>query len=435
MNLPNNIESEKVVLNKLLTKNNKALESVLDYDQNLFFDPTHKKLFTKIIADIHAGIDFDQLSLHVYLAEDSDYKEAGGQNYLKTLKDDYDYTFQTHFDSVLQTYFLRTRLELHAKSQLAIIENKENLGKLLEQYEYEIYELSQKLNAKKFELESADTMAESVVSDIDRIVNLTTKYLGVPTGFQLLDELTLGMHKSDLTIVAARVSSGKSSYVGSVIDNNIQQISSVIFLFSLEMSKSQLIQRLIASIGCISLQSIRRGNLSDFEWARFLYALDIIKASKLYIDDTPGLTVTQMQSKIKSFVMKGIVPDVVFVDYLQLMKPQRVTDNRAVDVASISGGLKLIAKTFNVPVIALSQFSRSPEKRLDHRPILSDLRDSGMIEADADNVIFLYRDELYAPTVENRGLAEAIIAKQRMGPLATVPLAFIKQYTKFINVN
>lgn len=435
MKIPNNVESEKVVLNKLIKKNSDALSEVLGFSEDLFFDDTHKVIFKQIVSDIHTGVEFDVLSLHSLLENNKYYKESGGFSYLIGLVKDYDYGFNVHFDNVKKTYHYREILGVNQKIQLAIVQQPDNLGDKLKQYEYEMFELSRKFDTKKSNLELAGDLSDSVISNIDRIINSNSKYSGLPTGIQHLDEMTTGLHGGDSTICAGRPGSGKSSLVTSVLDYHLCNTSDFVgAFFNLEMPKVQIIQRLISSIGHIPLSRIRSGKLSDYDWARFLYALDILKNSKLYIDDNTDLSTITLETKVKNLILKEKKVDLVVVDYMQLMTPLGNKGSREQEVSQISRGIKLVAKNLNVPVIALSQLSRAPEKRLDHRPVLSDLRDSGSSEQDSDNVFFIYRDELYNPTTENRNLAEIIVAKQRNGPLGTVPVAFINELTKYMNV-
>lgn len=436
MKLPNALESEKVVLSKILNKDTEALDKVLDYDKNLFFDTAHMAVFEKIISNLHTATDYDLLSLHSELENSKSYTEVGGINYLKDICINYkDYSFKTHFDIVRDKFFIRSKMALAAKILSSGNADSAESKKRIEEVEYEMHELTRLFDDKSSGLELVDSISDDVLLNLDRVLNSESKYLGLPMGFQQIDEKMLGLHRTDLTTIAARASAGKTAFYGSIINNIVLVDSTVnIFVFSLEMSKRQLVERLISSISLIPLYTIRTGRLSDFEWARFLFAMDVLKSAKIFIDDTPGINLLQLQSKIKSATIKYGRPDLVVVDYLQLMSPIKASDSRANDVGQMSRGLKLLAKTFNTPVMALSQLSRAPDKRIDHKPVLSDLKESSSVEQDSDNVIFIYREELYAPRLENRGVAEIIIAKQRQGEICGVPLAFVKTLTKFMNV-
>lgn len=435
MKLPNAVESEKVLLNKLLKKDKDALEGLIDYEKDIFFDLTNQVVFEKILSDIHSATDYDLLSIYTFLENDKHLKDAGGMSYLNSIHKDYDYSFKTHFDIVREKFFLRKKMEISANICAYISSEKPDAKKQIEKFEFELFELNRKFDSNKGNLELADKISDAALLRLDQVMNSTTKYLGLPSGFEDLDEMLQGFQATDLNIVAARSSAGKTSLYGSAIDNLIVSGNKAhILVFSLEMSKEQLIYRLISSIGHIPLQNIRKGRMTDDQWARALYALDVIKSSNLYIDDTPGLNILQIQAKITSHIMKYGQVGLVVVDYLQLLSPVKSSDSRAVDVGEMSRGLKLIAKNLNVSMLALSQLSRKPDSRLDHKPILSDLKESSSLEQDADSVIFIYREELYAPTIENRCVAEIIVAKQRNGPIGSVFVAFIKEFTKFMNV-
>ncbi len=435
MKLPNAVESEKVLINKLLKKDKDALENLIDHEKDIFFDSCHEVIFEKILSDIHSATDYDLLSISGFLENNKHFKDAGGMSYLNSIYKDYDYSFKTHFDIVREKFFLRSKMEIAANINLSIINDKPDVRKQIEKYEFELFELNRKFASNKGNLELADKISDSALLRLDHVMNSTTKYLGLPSGFEDLDEMLQGFQPTDLNIVAARSSAGKTALYCSIVDNLLVSGNKFhILVFSLEMSKEQLIYRLISSIGHIPLQNIRKGKMTEDQWARALYALDIIKQSNLYIDDTPGLNILQIQAKITSHIMKYGQVGLVVVDYLQLLSPVKASDNRAVDVGQMSRGLKLIAKSLNVSMLALSQLSRKPDSRLDHKPILSDLKESSSLEQDADSVIFIYREELYAPTIENRCVAEIIVAKQRNGPIGSVYTAFIKELTKFMNV-
>ena len=439
MKLPHSEISEQVVLHHLLNNNDNAKVDVLDFTpQELFFTDANKAILIKLVADIGAGTDYDLFSITEYLSDNKYFKEAGGLEYLKRLSsDEFAGNYKTHFDIIKEKAYHRQYAELSSQTALNIVQNKSELvGSRLREYESKLFTLNELFSDRKRGLKKANTVSDTVLADINTVMGLRGKYTGLPTGFQLLDEKTLGLHSTDLTVIAARVSCGKSSFAGSIIDNILESdggIGKNILLFSLEMSDSQLVQRLISAVARVPLYNIRRGKMTQFEWARFMYAFDLVTSSNLYIDDTAGITIPNLEARIQAHAANNHI-DLVVVDYLQLMTPIKTTDNRANDIASITYGMKGIAKKYHIPLISLSQLSRTPEKRVDHRPVISDLRDSGRIEADADNVWFLYRDELYNPTTDNKGMAEVIIAKQRQGELGTIPLAFVGPLTKFMNL-
>jgi replicative DNA helicase len=258
---------------------------------------------------------------------------------------------------------------------------------------------------------------------------------GLTTGFAELDKLTSGLQPSDLIIVAARPSMGKTSLCLTLAQNAAIQANAVVGVFSLEMSKESLVMRMLCSEGHVDAHRFRSGFLSRDEWARLAGALGTLSETKIFIDDTPGISVLEMRAKARRLAAEQKQLDLIIVDYLQLMSgSSKRSESRQQEVSQISRELKGLAKELNVPLVALSQLSRAPEARTDHRPQLSDLRESGAIEQDADVVAFIYREEQYNRTEENAGIAEVIVAKQRNGPTDTVQLAFLKEFTRFENM-
>jgi replicative DNA helicase len=257
---------------------------------------------------------------------------------------------------------------------------------------------------------------------------------GLTTGFSELDTMTSGLQQQDLIIVAARPSMGKTSFCLTLAQNAALQTGAVVGVFSLEMSKEALVMRMLCSEGRVDAHRFRNGFLSREEWGRMAGALGRLAETHIYIDDTPGISVLEMRAKARRLAAEQKRLDLIIVDYLQLMSgSSRRSESRQQEVSQISRELKGLAKELNVPLVALSQLSRAPEARTDHRPQLADLRESGAIEQDADLVAFIYREEQYNRTEENAGLSELIVAKQRNGPTGTVKLTFIKEFTRFEN--
>lgn len=256
---------------------------------------------------------------------------------------------------------------------------------------------------------------------------------GIPTGFIDLDYRTAGMQPSDLILVAARPSMGKTAFVLNIAQYVAFKQNETVAIFSLEMSKEQLVNRLFSLESKVDSQHIRTGNLTDPEWEKLIESAGIIGKSKLIIDDTPGISISELRSKCRKYKLEHGLK-MIIIDYLQLMSGSGRTDSRQQEISDISRSLKALARELSVPVMALSQLSRAVEQRPDHRPMLSDLRESGAIEQDADVVMFIYRDDYYNKDTELKGVAEIIIAKQRNGPIGTINLAWLPDYTKFANM-
>jgi replicative DNA helicase len=302
---------------------------------------------------------------------------------------------------------------------------------ILDDTEKRIFEICQNRNTSDF------VPIREVVANTMHKIELASRnrgsVTGIATGFIDLDYRTAGMQPSDLVLIAARPSMGKTAFVLNIAQHVAFKLNKAVAIFSLEMSKEQLVNRMLSLESKVSGQNIRTGQLSDTEWEKLAETAGIIGQSNLMIDDTPGITIAELRSKCRKFKLeRGL--DIIIIDYLQLMSGGGRSESRQQEISEISRSLKAIARELNVPVLALSQLSRAVEQRPDHRPMLFDLRESGAIEQDADVVMFIYRDDYYNKETEKPGVAEIIIAKQRNGPIGTVELAWLADYTKFANL-
>ena len=278
-----------------------------------------------------------------------------------------------------------------------------------------------------------DVLMESF-DDIEKIAANGGTVAGISTGFVDLDQKTAGLHPSDLVIVGARPAMGKTAFGLNLVQNAAVKGGKTCAVFNLEMSKKQIVNRMLACEAGVSMEHIRSGNMTDQDWEKLVEALGPLSEAPIYIDDTGGITFSEVRSKCRKLKIEHGL-DLVMIDYLQLMSGSgRAGDNRQQEISEISRGLKMMARELDVPVIALSQLSRTLESRADHRPMMSDLRESGAIEQDADVIIFLYRDEYYHPDSEDKNIAEIIIGKQRNGPVGTVKLRYDGEYTRFSNL-
>ena len=304
------------------------------------------------------------------------------------------------------------------------------VSEVIEQAQKSIYDISQDRSDRGF-VSIKDVLLDTF-DKIEELYENKTKITGMTTGFIDLDKKLSGFHKTDLILIASRPSMGKSALALNLAQNAAAKAGASVAVFSLEMSKEQLMLRLIASESMVELGKIRVGNLNGEEWTKIANAMIPLSQSRIFFDDTPGISVMEIRSKCRRLKMeKGL--DLVLIDYLQLMEGDRSSENRQQEIASISRNLKIMAKELDCPVIALSQLSRAPELRANHRPILSDLRESGAIEQDADLVMFLYRDEYYHPDSDKKNIAEIIIAKHRHGEIGTVDLIWLGQFQKFLD--
>ena len=309
--------------------------------------------------------------------------------------------------------------------------NKDPLEVLLEETEKKVFQLVQKRNTGDFV-----PIRQVVMNAMDKIETAAKNkgsVTGIPTGFTDLDYRTAGMQPSDLVLIAARPSMGKTAFVLNIAQHVAFKQNKCVAIFSLEMSKEQLVNRMFSLESSVDAQKLRTGQLNDQEWERLIESAGVIGRSNLIIDDTPGISISELRSKCRKFKLEHNL-SMIIIDYLQLMSGSGRSDSRQQEISDISRSLKSVARELGVPVLALSQLSRAVEQRPDHRPMLSDLRESGAIEQDADVVMFIYRDDYYNHDTEKKGVSEIIIAKQRNGPIGTVELAWLPEYTKFANL-
>ena len=310
-------------------------------------------------------------------------------------------------------------------------EDEENIDVIVELAEQKIFNITQKRNQDG--LEPIKSILLESFTKIEQLSQNTGGITGLTTGFIDLDAKTSGMQKSDLILVAARPAMGKTAFSLNIVQNAAMKGDASVAFFSLEMSKDQLVQRMLSSESHVELQKIINGRLTEEDWPKLVSSMGPLAQANIFIDDTPGITLMDLKAKCRKLkIEKGL--DLIMIDYLQLMSGEGKNENRQQEISNISRGLKGLAKEMDCPVVALSQLSRAPEMRSDHRPILSDLRESGAIEQDADIVMFLYRDEYYHEDSEKKNIGEVIIAKHRNGPTGTVELVFMGEFTKFLNM-
>ena len=328
---------------------------------------------------------------------------------------------------------LRKLIRLNEEIANTCYAGKEGLEEILETTEKKVFDLVQRRNTGDFV-----PIRQVVMNAMDRIEKASRNkgnVTGIPTGFIDLDYKTAGLQPSDLILIAARPSMGKTAFVLNIAQNVAFKQGMTVAMFSLEMSKEQFVNRLFSLESKVDSQHLRTGNLTDAEWESLIESAGVIGKSNLIIDDTPGITIAELRSKCRKYKLEYDLK-LIIIDYLQLMSGSggRSSDSRQQEISDISRSLKALARELQVPVIALSQLSRAVEQRPEHRPMLSDLRESGAIEQDADVVMFLYRDDYYNPDTEKKGIAEVIIAKQRNGPIGTIELVWLPDYTKFANL-
>ncbi|WP_010237479.1 replicative DNA helicase [Clostridium arbusti] len=426
--LPQNIEAEQSVLGSMILDKTSIAEAAEILRGDDFYRENHKLIFSSIIDLYQRDIPVDMITLIEHLRSTEKLEGAGGITYITEICDSVPSTanLSSYIDIVSEKAILRRLI----KSSTEIIEESYNqqddVPKVLDSAEKKIFDIAQ--NTVSSDFESISSVLERGFLEIERLYNNKGEVTGVPSGFPELDAKTSGFQKGDMILIAARPSMGKTTFALNLAEYAALRSSKSIVVFSLEMSKEQLAYKLLCSEANVDMLKLRTGNLEDSDWDNIARASGPLAEAKIYIDDTAGISVMEMRSKCRRIKIEHGI-DMIIVDYLQLMSGRG--ESRQQEVSEISRSIKALAKEMQCPVIALSQLSRAPEQRTDHRPMLSDLRESGSIEQDADLVMFLYRDEYYDKETEDKNVAECIIAKQRNGPTGTVKLAWLGQFSKF----
>jgi replicative DNA helicase len=431
--LPHNAEAERTVLGAVLVDNaafNSAAE-VLSRDD--FYREAHRRVFEAMAALAERSQSIDLVTLKEELTRTSALEAVGGAAYLASLVDGLPRIVNVEQWSRIIKEKAVLRNLIHASNRIvqSCFEGEDDAATLLDRAEKAIFDIAERRIRQGF-IALKEIVKESYRT-IDQLSQSKDLVTGLPTGFVDLDDKTSGLQKGDLIIVAARPAMGKTSLCLNIAKNASQRTGETIGVFSLEMSKEQLVLRMLCADARVDAHRLRTGSLGEKDWARLAKAYADLSSSKIFIDDSATLTPLEMRAKCRRLKAEHGL-GLVVVDYLQLVSAGGRVENRQQEIASISRSLKGLAKELECPVMALSQLSRAPEARQDRRPQLSDLRESGAIEQDADIVMFIYREEEHKPTEENRGVAEIIIGKQRNGPTGSVRLAFIKEFTRFENL-
>ncbi len=437
---PHSIESESSVLGSLLLDNN-AWDRIGDLlSEDDFYRYEHRLIFAAIAALINASKPADVLTVFEALRRDSKDEEVGGLVYLNSLAQYVPSAanIRRYAEIVRENHVLRQLIS--TSDQIAVNAfnpQKRQVTEIVDEAESLIFAIAESGARLKQGFRSLDGLVVELLDQVQERADNPSDLTGTASGFIDIDKATSGLQAGDLIIVAARPSMGKTAMCVNIAENIALDHGLPVAIFSMEMGANQLTLRIVGSIGRIDQQRLRSGKLHDEEWGRLTEAVEKLRNVSLHIDDTPGMTVAQVRGSARRLARQcGGKLGLIVVDYIQLMSVSAgmSDENRATAIGEISRGLKMLAKEMNCPVIALSQLSRAVEQRTDKRPIMSDLRESGAIEQDADVIMFIYRDEYYNNDSKDPGIAEIIISKQRNGPTGTVKLAFAKQFTKFENL-
>ena len=427
---PHNEEAERSVLGAVMLNKDVLSEVLEEVSADDFYNESHREIFKAIWELYKNNTAVDMLTVCEELKKRKALEMAGGRAYIATLTAEVPSTVNAveYAKIVAEKAILRQMIKTSEDITEKGYDAKMAAGEILDYAESGIFKIAQK--RQKNDYAKIQDVLLTNIKIIDAAAQNKDKIVGIPTGFKDIDEKTSGLQRSDLIIVAARPAMGKTAFALNIAQQSAVKAGSSVIIFSLEMSKEQLGQRLLAMQARVEMQKLKQGDLDRKDWDRITMALDELNNTKIVIDDTPGISVMEMRNKCRRLkAEQGL--DLVVVDYLQLMSLQGKTDNRQQEISTISRNLKLLAREMDCPVIVLSQLSRAPEQRQDHRPILSDLRESGSIEQDADIVIFLYRDDYYNENTDKPGVCEVNIAKHRSGPTDKAELTWVSRYTKF----
>lgn len=432
---PHSVEAERAVIGSMMMDSDAIQVASELLSAEDFYNGQYGIIFSALVDMYQQGIGADLVTIQEKLREMEVPPELTSIEFIGDIINSVptSVNIKNYVKIVQEKSVLRRLIKVTEKVTADCYLDKQPLEDILDETEKKVFDVVQKRSGSEFE--NIRDVVLRTLDSIEQAAKQKGHITGLETGFRDLDYKTAGLQKSDLILIAARPAMGKTAFVLNLAEYIALHTSSTIAMFSLEMSKEQLVKRMLAMNSKVDSQKIRTGSLEDEEWGKLVESVRRLGNSNLVIDDTSGITAAELRSKCRKLKMeKGL--DLVIIDYLQLMSGGRGRkgDNRQQEISDISRSLKVMARELNVPVIALSQLSRAVEQRPDKKPMLSDLRESGAIEQDADMVMFLYRDEYYNPETELKGQAEVIIAKQRSGPTGSVHLAWLAQYTKFGNL-
>ncbi len=431
---PQNIEAEMAVLGSMLLDRDAIPEAIELLSENSFYKNSHRKIYSSVIKLYDSNRAVDLITLIEELKKDGCLDEIGGPSYITSLASCVPTSANiSHYARIVkEKYILRSLITAATQIVQESYDSGMSVDTLVDKAERLVFDITQdKIEGKTVSLKE---VVRSSIETIDNLYQKKENVTGIPTGFHEFDLMTAGLQPSDLIIIAGRPSMGKSALV-SCIAEHVGIVEKIpIGFFSLEMSKEQLVQRMLCSHARVNAHKVRTGFLSQTDWPRLVSAAGKLAETPIYIDDTPAITILELRAKARRIKSQHDI-QLVILDYLQLMQGPAKAENRQQEISEISRSLKALARELNVPVIAISQLSRAVEQRADHRPQLSDLRESGAIEQDADLVVLLLREEVYNRTDENKGITDIIIAKQRNGPTDTLKLAFVSEYMRFENLS
>ncbi len=430
---PQNLEAEMAVLGSMLIDEDALSVAIETLDPDSFYKDSHKKIFQAMVNLYNANRAVDLITLTDELKRNNILDEVGGVSFLTALVNSVPTAANiSHYVSIVkEKSILRTLITNATKIVSLCYESEGNVDEVVDSAERFIFEVTNKRPQGTY-LHLKEIIKDSIET-IDRLYQKKAHVTGIPTGFIDFDSKTSGLQASDLIVIAGRPSMGKSALALCIADYAGVVEKMPIAFFSLEMSKEQLVQRMLCAHAKVDAHKVRTGYLASSDWPRLTAAAGKLSEAPIFIDDTPAISVMELRAKARRLKAHQDIR-LIILDYLQLMRGSGKAENRQQEISDISRSIKALARELSVPIVAISQLSRAVEARTDHRPQLSDLRESGAIEQDADVVVLILREDYYNPAPDNEGITEVIIAKQRNGPVGSIKLAFIKEYTRFENI-
>jgi len=433
---PHDLEAEQAVLGGLML-DNAAWDQVADrLHEEDFYRREHRLVYRAMGELAEGNHPMDVVTLSGWLRKQGRLEEAGGLGYLGGIARETPSAanIRAYADIVRERSVLRQLIRAGSDvAEAAFRPEGRSSEDLLDYAEQTIFQIAEQTGRHRQGFVGMRQLMPQVIDRIDTLYHTQAAVTGLATGFDDLDHMTSGLQDGDLVIVAGRPSMGKTTVAMNMVEHVAMQLKKPVAVFSMEMPADALAMRMLASLGRVHLQRVRSGKLQDDDWPRLTSTMSLLAEAPLFIDDSPGLTPTEIRARARRLQREHDELGLIVIDYLQLMQIPGFRENRAGELSEISRGLKALAKELNTPVIALSQLNRSLEQRPNKRPIMSDLRESGAIEQDADLIAFIYRDEVYNEDTPDKGVAELIIAKQRQGPIGTVKLTFLGEFTRFEN--
>ena len=431
---PHDIEAEQAIIGSMLTDKDAVISAIEVLKEEDFYREDNRAIYSAILNLYNRAEPVDIITVKAELEAMGKFEQVGGLEYLAELPEKVPTTAnaQKYIKIVEEKSTLRNLIKTANEIIELGYDPTEEVEDIMENAEKKIFNIMQDKNQKGYS-PLKDVLVESF-NKLEELYNRKQHITGVPTGFTELDYKTAGLHGSELILIAARPAMGKSAFVLNIAANAAIKAKTPVVIFSLEMSKEQMVNRILCSEAMVDSNKVRTGKLEEDDWVKLAGAIGPLSEAEIYIDDTPGISITEIRAKCRKLKLEKNI-GLVIIDYLQLVQGSNTRKNgsREQEISEISRSLKILAKEIGVPVIALSQLSRAVEQRPDHRPMLSDLRESGAIEQDADIVMFLYRDDYYNKDSEKKDIAEVIIAKHRGGSTGTVELIWMGNYTKFAN--